>query len=310
VRRLVTGEKAIFSISGLMLSASICYKHSFSLPHAPEIWYVLREQVSNSVSERKVLPMKIVALYDIHGNLPALDAVLEEVEQEHPDLILVGGDIVPGPMPRAALERLLALGDKIRYIRGNCEREVVAAFDGLPSRPGMSEEVRERMRWTAKQLERSQRNFLAQLPEQASFSVDGLGEVLFCHGSPRSDEEIITAMTPEDRLRPMLADVRQRVVVCGHTHMQFDRTVDGIRIVNAGSVGMPYGEAGAYWLLLGPEIMLRRTLYDLQDAATRIRASGYPQAQDFAENNVLKPETEAEAIAVFERMAQQRPRDS
>lgn len=249
--------------------------------------------------------MKIVALYDIHGNLPALDAVLKEVEQEHPDLILVGGDIVPGPMPRAALERLLALGDNIHFIRGNCEREVVATFDGLPPRPGMSDEVSERMSWTARQLERSQRDFLAKLPEQASFSVDGLGEVLFCHGSPRSDEEIFTAATPEERLRPMLAGVRQRVVVCGHTHMQFDRTVDGTRIVNAGSVGMPYGNTGAYWLLLGPEVVLRRTLYDLEDAAARIRASDYPQAQDFAENNVLKTEKEAEVIALFERMAEQ-----
>ena len=151
--------------------------------------------------------MKIVALYDIHGNLPALDAVLQEVEQEQPDLILVGGDIVLGPMPRAVLERLLALGDTIHAIRGNCEREVVAAFDGLPSSPGMSAEVSERMRWTAKQLERSQRDVLAQLPEQASFSVDGLGEVLFCHGSPRSDEEMITAAMPEERLREMLAGV-------------------------------------------------------------------------------------------------------
>ncbi len=248
--------------------------------------------------------MKIVALYDIHGNLPALDAVLKEVEQEHPDLILVGGDIVLGPMPRAVLERLLALGDRIHFIRGNCEREVVAAFDGLPLPAGMSEELSERMRWTAKQLERSQRDFLAKLPEQASFNVDGLGEVLFCHGSPRSDEEIITAATPEERLRVILTGVRQRVVVCGHTHMQFDRTVDGKRIVNAGSVGMPYGDAGAYWLLLGPEIKLRRTLYDLQDAAARIRVSGFPQADDFAENNVLKPETEAEAIALFESMVQ------
>src|SRR5438128_11708097 len=143
--------------------------------------------------------MKIVALYDIHGNLPALDAVLKEVEQENPDLILVGGDIVPGPMPRAALERLLALGDKIHYIRGNCEREVVAAFDGLPPHPGMSEEVSERMRWTAKQLDRSQRDFLAQLPEQASFSVDGLGEVLFCQGAPSRDAELITAATRGER---------------------------------------------------------------------------------------------------------------
>lgn len=250
--------------------------------------------------------MKIIALYDIHSNLPALEAVLREVEQEHPDLILVGGDIVPGPMPRATLERLLAIGDTMRYIRGNCEREVVAAFDGLPPRPGTSEEVSERMHWTARQLERSQRDFLAQLPEQATFSVDGLGEILFCHGSPRSDEEIITAATPEERLREMLVGVRQHVVVCGHTHMQFDRTVDGIRIVNAGSVGMPYGNAGAYWLLLGPEIMLRSTVYDLEDAAARIRASGFPQAQDFAENNVLKPATEAEVITVFESMAQQR----
>jgi putative phosphoesterase len=248
--------------------------------------------------------MKIAALYDIHGNLPALDAVLKEVEQEHPDLILVGGDIVPGPMPRAALERLLALGDKVHFIRGNCEREVVAAFDGLPPRPGMSAEVIETTRWTAEQLERSQRDFLAQLPEQAVFNVDGLGEVLFCHGSPRSDEEIFTVATPEERLRTIFTGVGQRVVVCGHTHMQFDRTVDGTRIVNAGSVGMPYGEPGAYWLLLGPEVTLRRTLYDLEDAAARIRASDYPQAQDFAENNVLKPETEAEVIALFESMAQ------
>lgn len=250
--------------------------------------------------------MKIVALYDIHGNLPALDAVLKEVEQEHPDVILVGGDIVPGPMPRAALERLLALGDSVHYIRGNCERDVVAAFDGRPMTPGMSQEVSERMRWTAKQLERSQRDFLAQLPELASFSVDGLGEVLFCHGSPRSDEEIFTVATPEERLRPMLAGVRQRVVVCGHSHMQFDRSVDGVRIVNAGSVGMPYGDAGAFWLVLGPEIRLRRTLYDLEGAAAQIRASGYPQAEDFAENNVLRPEPEAEVVALFERMAQER----
>jgi predicted phosphodiesterase len=107
--------------------------------------------------------------------LPALEAVLQEVEQEHPDLILIGGDIVPGPMPRAALERLLALGENVYTIRGNCEREVVAAFDGQPPRPGMSAEVSEVTHWTAQQPERSQRDFLAHLPELASFSIDGLG---------------------------------------------------------------------------------------------------------------------------------------
>ena len=250
--------------------------------------------------------MMIAAIYDIHGNLPALESVLKEIDQAQPDLILVGGDIVSGPMPRATLECLLALGDKVRFIRGNADREVVAAFDGLPLDPKLPEEVREGTIWTAKQLERSHRDFLAELPEQMILGVDGLLDVLFCHGSPRSDEEIITSVTPEARLREILAGVKQNMVVCGHTHMQFDLSIDGVQLVNAGSVGMPYGEAGAYWLLLGPEVMLRRTFYDLEQAAERIRSSGYPLAQDFADNNVLKPPTEAEAIEVFERMAAQR----
>jgi len=247
--------------------------------------------------------MKIAALYDIHGNFPALQAALAEIEQVRPDLLLVGGDIVSGPMPRAVLERLLEFGDRVRFIRGNADREVVAAFDGLPIDPDMPEEVREVTLWTAKQLAQRHRDFLAQLPEQAILDVDGLGEVLFCHGSPRSDEEMVTAATPEARLREILAGVKQNVVVCGHTHMQFDRRAGSVRIVNAGSVGMPYGDPGAYWLLLGPSLDFWRTLYDLEQAAEAIRASGYPQAQDFADNNVLKPATAAEAIEVFERMA-------
>src|SRR5579872_8476 len=111
--------------------------------------------------------MKIATLYDIHGNLPALQAALAEIEQVHPDLLLVGGDIVAGPMPHAVLERLLEFGDRVRFIRGNADREVVAAFDGLPLDPGLPEEAREVTLWTAKQLTRRHRDFLAQLPEQA-----------------------------------------------------------------------------------------------------------------------------------------------
>jgi len=250
--------------------------------------------------------MKVAAIYDIHGNLPALEAVLKEIDAAQPDLILVGGDIVFGPLPRATLERLLDLGDKVHFIRGNCEREVVTAFDDLPLDLSLPEEIRACTIWSAKQLERSHRDFLAGLQEQVTLNIDGLGDVLFCHGSPRSDEEIITSATPTTRLEEILADVKQSVVVCGHTHMQFDRLINGIRVVNAGSVGMPYGEAGAYWLLLGPEVMPRRTPYDLGQAAALIRTSGYPAAQDFADNNVLHPATEAEAIDVFERMAAQR----
>jgi diadenosine tetraphosphatase ApaH/serine/threonine PP2A family protein phosphatase len=116
----------------------------------------------------------------------------------------------------------------------------------------------------------------------------------------------MTSASTEERVRQILADVMQPVVVCGHTHMQYDRRVGPVRLVNAGSVGMPYGEPGAYWALLGPEVWPRRTSYDLERAAAAIRVSGYPQAQDFADHNVLQPPSAAEAIAVFEQMAAQK----
>jgi putative phosphoesterase len=249
--------------------------------------------------------MKIAALYDIHGNLPALNAVLEELEGVQPDLIVVGGDIISGPMPRQTLERLSQLGDRVCSIRGNGEREVVAAYDGLPFVARMPEEVREVTRWTAQQLERSQRDFLAQLPEQITLHVEGLGDILFCHATPRSDEEIFTPITPQERLNAIFTGIEQQIVVCGHTHMQFERRVGSVCILNAGSVGMPYADRpGAYWLLLGPEESeFRTTAYDVETAAQQVRESGYSQAQDFAEENVLKVPTAAEAMAVFERMA-------
>ena len=249
--------------------------------------------------------MKVAALYDIHGNLPALEAVLEEIEQGHFELIVIGGDIGPGPMPKQSLQRLLDLGDRARFIRGNCERAIVAEFDGLTPDPTMSNAVREVTNWTARQLEPGQRDFLASLPEHLALAIDGLGEVLFCHGTPRSDEEIITAATPEPRLREALAGVKQGIIVCGHTHMQYNRHLDDKQVVNPGSVGMPYAEPGAYWQELGPEIVLRRTSYDLEQAAAAVRASGYPQAEDFAASNILRPESEAEATEYFERMAAQ-----
>jgi putative phosphoesterase len=247
--------------------------------------------------------MKIAALYDIHGNLPALEAVLSEIDRQGVDVIVVGGDIVPGPMSRDVLEALLGLGDHVSWIRGNCEREVVEAFDGGTFSQIQSKEVRAATEWTAGQMERRHRDFMAGLPEKLSFRVEGVGEVLFCHGSPRSDMEILTVATPEERLREALAGVNEDVVVCGHTHMQFDRVSEGKRVVNAGSVGMPYGDPGAYWLLLGPHVSLRKTNYDLESAAELVRKTGYPLAQDFADNNILKPETAQEAIEYFEKMA-------
>jgi putative phosphoesterase len=248
--------------------------------------------------------MRVAAIYDIHGNEPALEAALNEIQKEQPDLIVVGGDIVSGPQPRATLERLWQLGDRVRTLRGNADREVVAAFDGMPFGEQLPPEVREATQWTAQQLDSSHRDFLANLPPQLTLSIDGLGEVLFCHATPRNDEELFTQASPEERLRLFFAGTQQQIVVCGHTHMQFERHLDSLRIVNAGSVGMPYADQpGAYWLLLGPDITFKHTSYDLAEAAARISASGYPGAQKFVEENVLNIPSAAEATEFFEQLA-------
>jgi predicted phosphodiesterase len=189
----------------------------------------------------------------------------------------------------------------VQFIQGNGDREVLAQRAGKES-AAIPEQFREVMRWVARQLALEDERLLASWPETLRIEIPGLGEVLFCHATPRNDTEIFTRLTPEDRLLPVFADVDVPLVICGHTHMQFDWTVGGIRIVNAGSVGMPFGEPGAYWLLLGPDVQLRHTDYDLANAAERIRATDYPQAQEFAARNVLQPPSEREMLEAFSRV--------
>jgi putative phosphoesterase len=245
--------------------------------------------------------MKIAAIYDIHANLPALEAVLGEIDAAGADLIVVGGDVAAGPLPRETLDRLRALGPRARFVRGNADRYVMDAFDGAPPDPRMPPPAKvPSEEWAAKLIDQAQRDFMATFAERLVFPADGLGNVLFCHATPRNDYEVVTALTPEPRMREVLAGVAQPVVVCGHTHMQFDRRVGDIRMVNAGSVGMPYGDPGAYWALLGPDIDLHRTLYDFDAAARQIRASGYLLAEQFVEHNMLHPPSAADALAVFE----------
>jgi diadenosine tetraphosphatase ApaH/serine/threonine PP2A family protein phosphatase len=129
--------------------------------------------------------------------------------------------------------------------------------------------------------------------------VSEIGDVLFCHATPRNDTEIFTRCTPEERLAPIFSGLGVEIVVCGHTHMQFDRAIGSVRVVNAGSVGMPFGRPGAYWLLLGPDVQLRRTDFDLTAAAARVRATRYPQAEDFAANNIQQPPTEEEVLGAW-----------
>jgi predicted phosphodiesterase len=247
--------------------------------------------------------MRIAVISDVHGNLPALEAVLAEIDEAGVDLVVVGGDVAAGPMPRETIERLMALGDLARFVSGNADRELRARFDGEPVDPGLPDAVRQVVEWCAAQLEPRHRDFLAGFEDRIVVDVDGLGPALCCHASPRNDVDVFTVRSPDSRLRAFFEGVEQRVVTCGHTHMQYERVLDGIRIVNSGSVGMPYGEPGAYWALLGPDVELRKTTYDLALAARRLRRTAYPQADEFADHNVLAPPTAAEALAAFERRA-------
>ena len=253
--------------------------------------------------------MRVAALYDIHGNLPALEAVLQDVRQADVDQIVVGGDVVPGPMPRETLERLLDLDLPTHYIYGNGELAILAqmagartgsvTYWGTTSGARPPESIVEIYRWTTAQLQPELEPMLARWPKTVRLEIDGLGQVLFCHSTPRNETEVFTRSTAEDRLLPIFEGLNAPVVVCGHTHMQFDRMIGRTRVLNAGSVGMPFGEPGAYWLLLGTDVQLRYTPYDLAKAAERIRATSYPEAQDFAAHNVLQPPSEKQMLEVF-----------
>jgi diadenosine tetraphosphatase ApaH/serine/threonine PP2A family protein phosphatase len=244
--------------------------------------------------------MRLAAIYDIHGNLPALEAVLLDMRLAEVDHVVVGGDVVPGPMPRESLACLLNLDVPVQFIRGNGEVAVLAQLAGAAS-DAVPEQAREAVRWTAGQLDAEQERWLRSWPKTLRVSIPGLGEVLFCHATPRNETEIFTRLTSEDRLLPVFDGLDGFVVVCGHTHMQFDRIIGRTRVVNAGSVGMPFGEPGACWLLLGPDLELRRTPYDLEQAAARIRETDYPQARDFAAHSVLQRRSEEEMLVIYSR---------
>jgi len=241
--------------------------------------------------------MRVAALYDIHGNLPALEAVLEDVARARADRVVIGGDVVPGPMPRETLARLLDLELPTQFVVGNGEVAVLAEMEGKES--GVPARYREGIRWNAAQLRRCDRELLASWQNTLQMEIGGVGKVLFCHATPRNPDDIFTRLTPQDRLVSMFAESNADVVVCGHTHMQFDRAIGRLRVVNAGSVGMPFGDAGAYWLLLGPEVEFHRTEYDLEVAASRIRRTHYPEAEEFAAHNVLLPPSEEKMLQAF-----------
>jgi putative phosphoesterase len=241
----------------------------------------------------RVTPVRIAVLADIHGNLPALRAVLDELDREPVDAIVVAGDVVGGPLVRETLELLAARREPTRWVRGNCEREAVAVYDGAPV---SADPAGRAAAWSAQALDSRWRDELAAWPISL-----GLDDVRFCHGSPRRDDEILTRATPDDVLTEALADVAEPLIVGGHTHQQMVRNVRGaVTYANAGSVGMPYeGRPAAFWMIVedGAPAM-RETTYDLSEAVQELRASGFADVEEQLGSSLLDP-TDPDWVAAF-----------
>lgn len=239
--------------------------------------------------------MRIAVLADIHGNLPALEAVLGALDAESPDAIVVAGDITGGPLVAECLAALRARPEPLHWVKGNGERDTVAAFDGAAA------DVAAMERWSAAALTPDDRDALDSWP--IALSLDG---VRFCHGSPRSEDEVLTRATPEPVLRDALSGVREGLVVGGHTHQQMVRALDrGPDYANAGAIGMPYeGDPAAFWMLVEHgEPQLRRTAYDLRTGLARLRATAFPGVDDYLDGSLDPPLDPAWVTSFFEHGA-------
>ena len=249
--------------------------------------------------------MRVAVLADIHANLPALEAVLGDVDRAAVDRIVLLGDIALGPLPAESLDLLASLGERAIWVHGNCERELIQAYDRTASPSPNSQSARD----CSALIERRHRDLLDGLPMTVSLDVDGIGPTLFCHATPRRDDEFVLVDSPMELWRAALTGVEEQTVVVGHTHMPFDRLVDGRRVVNPGSVGMAYGPPGAFWALLGPDVVLKRTAYDVEAAAARIRAGAHPKAGEWAQEYVVEPHGDADALAAFTALSGAPSRD-
>jgi predicted phosphodiesterase len=231
--------------------------------------------------------MNVLALYDIHGNVDALEAVLADPRAAGADAIVVGGDVVPGAFSMECLSLLRAHELPVHWVRGNGEREVAAAAarGADPESVAPDDLARFTAALTAAALGAELSAWLGTLP--ITVELDG---VLYCHASPRSDEEMLTRISPAERWAQALSATEQALVVGGHTHQQDDRIVGTVRFINAGSVGLPYeGDAAARWAWIAdgtPE--LRHTAYDGAAAGRRLLAAGWPD-QDSIDGGLINP---------------------
>ncbi|MFC4009552.1 metallophosphoesterase family protein [Nonomuraea purpurea] len=240
--------------------------------------------------------MRIAVLSDIHGVLPALEAVLGEPEVAGADLVVLTGDMAAGPMPVETLDVLVSLGERALWVNGNADRELVEVVRGKPSEYAVSQ-------WAAERLRGDQVELLAALPDRQMVELGRLGTTLFVHATPRSDEEMILVDSSLERWGEVLAGEGADTVVLGNTHMPFVRLADRVLVVNPGSVGMPYGRTGAHWALLDGEtgaVTLRNTPYDAVAAGERLVAeSGFEGIEEWVGEYVLNVYSDAEALRAF-----------
>ena len=240
----------------------------------------------------------VAVMSDVHGVLPVLEAVLAEPDVRSAHRIVVTGDLASGPQPVEVLQALTALGERVVLVRGNADRELVALSRGEPIE--VPDEISP---WAADELAPDQVELLAGLPHPVVLDIDGFGPTVFCHGTPRQDDEVVLVDTRLDRWAEVYADLpaNQRTVVCGHTHMPFVRLVDRRLVVNSGSIGMPYGRPGGSWALLRDgQVSLRHTDIDVDRAiASIVAASGYPDRAEWADYFLRARASDAEALTAF-----------
>ena len=240
----------------------------------------------------------VAVLSDVHGVLPVLDAVLAEPEVAKAELIVITGDHASGPQPVAVLDRLASLGERVVLVRGNADRELVAI--GRGESMDVPDEVTP---WAAAQLAPHHLDLLAGLPHPVTLEVHGFGPVIFCHGTPRNDEEVVLVDTRLERWAEVFADLPEDVatVVCGHTHMPFVRLVNRRLVINPGSIGMPYGRSGGSWALLRDgAVSLHHTEINVEAAIGElVAASTYPDPQEWADYFLRASASDADALAAF-----------
>ena len=246
--------------------------------------------------------MLIAALYDIHGNLPALEAAVEAVRGKAVDLIVVGGDAIPGPMPNESLDLLKSLPAPALFLSGNGEREVLAVrAGGIPNLPTRFHPM---MQWVASELTTAHADWIRSWPATVCLELSGRSTTLFCHATPTSDSAVFTNRSSEEVLRRQFDHVSADRIVCGHTHVQFQRRFEHRTILNAGSVGMSTTRGGAEWMLIDADATFECTRFDHDAAAARVRATNYPLADEFAHSTILQPPSADLLIAAYTEAAE------